>query len=320
MNAACRFQAVWCVVWLFSAMLVFGCFGCSSSPPEQSLPGVDEAFERTSQAARRAYDNGKLRQALDLYNQALERAYVLDDLNAIVDSQYNLAVCLTGLHSYEPALERVKQAKAELARANQGTPADILLLEAIIIYRMGQLDDAWQLTEEILLDSSRLSLAIQSKTHFLRGLIASARKEITQLRIEIAALGKPSTAGLQADREELTGRLAAAEGNWDEAIAAFDSTAEFRREDFDYSEMASALAMAARVCEQAGRLSDASKRYLRAGRSASLQGQNRDAMKWLDLAEKLAGQAGDEITASEARSYRKSIQEPQPGVTIEGQH
>jgi tetratricopeptide (TPR) repeat protein len=300
-------------------MSVVAFVGCSSAPPEQGRPGIDETFERTNRAARRAYDNGKLQQALDLYNQALERAYVLDDLNAIVDSQYNLAVCLTGLHSYEPAIERVKQAKAELARADQGTPADILLLEAIILHRMGRPDEAWRISDEILLDSSRLSEAIQSKTHFLRGLIASTRQDTAQLRIEIAALGEPSLAGLRADRAELIGRLAAAQGSWEEAVASFDSAAELRREDFDYNEMAKALAMAARACEQAGRLSDASKRYLRAGRSASLQGQNRDALKWLGLAEKLAGEAGDELTASQARSYRKSIQEVQPAFEIEGQ-
>lgn len=320
MNEGCRFRNICCLTWLFLTLLIVAFGGCSSAPPEQDRSGIDEAFERTSQAARRAYDNGKLQQALGLYNQALDRAYILDDLNAIVDSQYNLAVCLIGLHSYEPALERVNQAKAEFARANQGIPADFLLLEAIVLYRIDQADDAWQLTEKILLDSSRLSLAIQSKTHFLRGLIAYKRDDITQLRIEIAALGKPSVTGLRADREELIGRLAALEGKWDEAIGAFDSTAELRREDSDYGEMANALAMAARSCEQAGRLSEASKRYLRAGRSVSQQGRNPDALKWLDLAEKLAVSAGDELTAKQARSYRKLIQEPQPGAAVDGQH
>jgi tetratricopeptide (TPR) repeat protein len=257
-----------------------------------------------------AFDNGKLQQAVGLYHQALDRAYVLDDLNAIVDSHYNLAVCLTGLNSYVEALERVNQSKAELASTNQRIPADILLLEATIGYRMGKPDDAWQLTDTILLDPSRLSEAVQSKTHFLRGLIAGEWGDINQLRNEIASLGEPSTVGLRADREELIGRLAMAQSNWNEAIEAFDRTAEFRRENFNYSEMVNALAMAARACEQAGKLSEASKRYLRAGRSAARQGENRDALNWLSRAEKLAGEAGDETTAKQARSYRKWLEEP----------
>ena len=310
MNDRRRFHAVCCLTCLFCAIFLVGGVGCSSSPTEQSRSGVDEEFERTNRAARMAFDNGRLQQAVGLYNQALERAYVLDDLNAIVDAQYNLAVCLTGLNSYVEALERVNQSKAELARTNQSIPADILLLEATIGYRMGKLEDAWQLTDKILLDPSRLSEAVQSKTHFLRGLIAGEWDDINQLRQEITSLGEPSTVGLRADREELVGRLAMAESNWNEAIEAFDRTAELRRDDFDYSEMANALALAAWVCEQAGKLSEASKRYLRAGRSAARQGENRDALNWLNRAEKLAGEAGDEPTAKQARSYRKWLEAP----------
>ena len=310
MNEPCRFHAAGILSCLFTVIIIVGAVGCSSAPTEQNLPGVDEEFERTTRAARLAFDNGKLRQALGLYNQALERAYVLDDLNAIVDSQYNLAVCLTGLRSYGPALERVNQSKAELARTNQSIPTDILLLESTILHRMGKLDDAWQLTDMILLDTNRLTEAILSKTHFLRGLIASEWDDINQLRKEIASMGKPSTAGLRADREELVGRLAMAESNWSEAIEAFDRTAEFRRDDFDYSEMVNALALAAWACEQAGKLSEASKRYLRAGRSAAQQGENRDALNWLNRAEKIAGKAGDEFTARQARSYRRWLEEP----------
>ena len=310
MNDRRRFHAEYCLAGLFCLMLVFGGVGCSSSPTEQIRSEVDDAFERTNRAARLAYDNGQLQQAVGLYKQALDRAYVLDDSNAIVDSQYNLAVCLTGMKSYVEALERVNQSKAELARTNQSIPADILLLEATIGYRMGKLEDAWQLTDKILLDPSGLSEVIQSKTHFLRGLIVSEWDDTNQLRHEIASLGEPSTAGLRADREELVGRLALAESAWNEAVEAFDRTAEFRRDDFDYSEMVNALALAAWACEQAGQLSEASKRYLRAGRSAARQGENRDALNWLTRAEKLAGEAGDEPTAKQARSYRKWLEAP----------
>ena len=240
----------------------------------------------------------------------LWRAYVLDDVNAIVDSQYNLAVCLVRLDDYNQALEQINQSRAELTRTGRSIPADILLLEATIVYRMGKLDDAWQLTDTLLLTPGPLTEAVRSKTHFLRGLIAGEWDDINQLRQEIQSLGTPSTAGLQADRQELVGRLAMAESNWKAAINAFDSTAEFRRDDFDYSEMVNALALAAWACERAGKLSEASKRYLRAGRSAARQGGSREALNWLNRAERLAGEAGDELTAKQARSYRKWIEAP----------
>ncbi len=310
MTAGQRLHNLHCLAYLCVVILLISGVGCSSSPTEQSRSEVDEEFERMNRGARTAFDHGRFRQAADLYNQALERAYVLDDVNAIVDSQYNLAFCLVRLHDYAQALEQVNQSRAELTRAGRSIPADILLLEATIVYRMGKLDDAWQLTDIILLDPGRLSEAIQSKTHFLRGLIAGEWDDINQLRQEIVSLGTPSTVGLRADREELVGRLAMAQSNWNEAIEAFDKTAEYRRDDFDYSEMVNALALAAWACEQAGKLSEASKRYLRAGRSAAQQGESREALNWLNRAEKLAGEAGDEPSAKEARSYRKWIEVP----------
>ena len=310
MNEGQRLHGICCLACMCVVIILIGGVGCSSSPTEQSRAEVDEEFERMNRVARTAFDHGRFRQAADLYNQALERAYVLDDVNAIVDSQYNLAVCLVRLHDYDQALEQVSQSRAELTRAGRSIPVDILLLEATVVYHMGKLDDAWQLTDTIILDPSRLSDAIQSKTHFLRGLIAAEWDDINQLRQEIVSLGTPSAMGLRADREELVGRLAMAQSNWNEAIEAFDKTAEFRRDDFDYSEMVNALALAAWACEQAGKLSDASKRYLRAGRSAARQGESREALNWLSRAEKLAGEAGDEPSAKEARSYRKWLEAP----------
>jgi tetratricopeptide (TPR) repeat protein len=310
MNEGQRPHGIRCLACLCIVVLLVGVVGCSSSPTEQRRAEADEEFERMNRAARTAFDHGRFRQAADLYHQALARAYVLDDVTAILDSQYNLAVCLVRLHDYDQALEQVNQSRAELTRAGRDIPADILLLEATTVYRMGKLDDAWQLTDTILLDPDRLTEAIQSKTHFLRGLIAGEWDDINQLRQEILSLGTPSTAGLQADREELVGRLALSQNNWNGAIEAFDKTAEYRRDDLDYGEMVNALALAAWACEQAGKLSEASKRYLRAGRSAARQGESREALNWLSRAEKLAGEAGDDVTAKEARSYRKWIDKP----------
>jgi tetratricopeptide (TPR) repeat protein len=310
MNERRRFLTVNCLAGLLLTLTLFGGLGCSSSPTVQDRSDIDEEFERTSRAARMAFDTGKLQQAVGLYQQALERAYILDNSQAIVNTQYNLAVCLAGLQSYDKALEKVRQAESELADVDQSIPADILLLEATLLYHLDRQEEARRLTDQVLTESNPISAAVQSKAHFLRGLMAARRGDTQQLRQEIVALGKPATAGLRADREELVGRLSMAEGNWNEALEAFDRTAELRRDDFDYSEMVNALALAAWVCEQAGKLSEASKRYLRAGRSAARQERNRDALNWLNRAEKLAGEAGDEPTARQARSYRLWLESP----------
>lgn len=284
--------------------------GCGSARVVPKSAGVDENLVRLNRSARIAYDNGQLEQAANLYRQALDRAYLRDDRQAVVDAQYNLAVCMLGLRSYDKALERVHQAQNELVRGEQSITADILLLEAAILFRTGKPDKAWQITDQILSASKRPPGAVESKTHFLRGLMADQRGDTGQLSREIEALAKSDNPGRQAEREELTGRLARAEGNWEAAIKAFDLTVRLRRENLNYGEMAQALALAADACQRAGKPSEAAKRYFWAGRSAVQQGNNQDAIKWLNSAVQLAGQAGDETLKQEVRPYLKSIPTP----------
>lgn len=284
--------------------------GCGSARVGAKSAGVDENLVRLNRSARIAYDNGQLEQAANLYRQALDRAYLRDDRQAVVDAQYNLAVCMLGLRSYDKALERVHQAQNELVRGEQSITADILLLEAAILFRTGKPDKAWQITDQILSASKRPPGAVESKTHFLRGLMADQRGDTGQLSREIDALAKSDNPGRQAEREELTGRLARAEGNWEAAIKAFDLTVRLRRENLNYAEMAQALALAADACQRAGKPSEAAKRYFWAGRSAVQQGNNQDAIKWLNSAVQLAGQAGDETLKQEVRPYLKSIPTP----------
>lgn len=284
--------------------------GCGSARVGAKSAGVDENLVRLNRSARIAYDNGQLEQAANLYRQALDRAYLRDDRQAVVDAQYNLAVCMLGLRSYDKALERVHQAQNELVRGEQSITADILLLEAAILFRTGKPDKAWQITDQILSASKRPPGAVESKTHFLRGLMADQRGDTGQLSREIDALAKSDNPGRQAEREELTGRLARAEGNWEAAIKAFDLTVRLRRENLNYGEMSQALALAADACQRAGKPSEAAKRYFWAGRSAVQQGNNQDAIKWLNSAVQLAGQAGDETLKQEVRPYLKSIPTP----------
>ena len=301
-----KFRVVVSVLVLF--WLTAG--GCGSARVVPESTRVDENLLQLNRSARIAYDNGQHEQAANLYRRALDRAYLRDDRQAVVDAQYNLAVCLLGMRSYDKALERVHQAQNELGRGDQSVSADILLLEAAILFRNGKPDRAWQITDQILSLSEKPSGAVESKTHFLRGLIADQRGDTGQLGREIDALAESDKPGRRADRKELIGRLAMAEGNWEAAIEAFDLTVKLRRENLDYGKMAQSLALAADACQQAGQPLAAAKRYFGAGRSAVQQGNHQDAKKWLDRAVALAGQAGDESLKKEAGVYLKSIQTP----------
>jgi tetratricopeptide (TPR) repeat protein len=105
---------------LAAAILVWS--GCGSSPRVQEKPAGDESLERLNQAARQAFDRGRFQQAASIYRQALERALVRDDANAVVDAQYNLAVCLMKLDNHAEALQLISQAEAELTSSARRKP------------------------------------------------------------------------------------------------------------------------------------------------------------------------------------------------------
>lgn len=280
---------------------LFAVYGCGAQHTVRQEQPVDRDLERINRAARTAFENGQIQQAADLYRQALERAYLRDDLGAAVDARFNLAVCLTLLQSDQEAFKLAVQTREEISRAGQPVPNDILLLEATIFYRLSKLENAWQVTAEILKSPAGLSAPVKSKVHFLRGLIAGDRFDLAQLKLEIDALGQPNSPPLQADQQELVGILSMAEGNPDAAIPAFDAAAAIRRQTLDYRGMARALGKAGEACQRAGRSQPAARRFLRAGQSAARQGDSLQAMEWLNRAAELAEQGGDGELAAQAR-------------------
>ena len=295
-------------IGLLMTIAVLTISGCGSSAQRQEGPPADADLARFNGAARQAFDAGLLRQAEKFYRMALDQAYLRDDTGAILDARYNLAVCLMNLQSYEEALAVVQYGYAEMRLAGRGRSVDYLLLEATILHRRGVLDDARQITDQILSASIPESAVIHRQTHFLRGLIAAEQDDLDGLRAAIIALGQPEELQLRADRQELLGRLAMAEQNWDAAGSAFDSAADLRREALDYREMVRALAWGGKANEKAEHHREAGIRYLRAGRSAFLQNQFDDARKWLNQAAQLAETAGDDQIIQEALSYLQEIE------------
>ncbi|MGW8187315.1 MAG: tetratricopeptide repeat protein [Desulfobacterales bacterium] len=268
------------------------------------MPGSDREFDRNSRMARMAFESGQFSQAIEGYKRALARAYITDDLNAIVDTRYNLAVCHLRQGNYPDALENVEKAQQELLSAGRPVSADLLLVQAVAFYHDGTPGRAWQISEEILSVKPAPSSETISRTHFLRGRIAADRGESEKLRLEITALGEPSVSGLQADRFELIGRLAMLDERWNDAVTALDQAASMRAENRNFRSMATVLATAAQACERAQRLEDASYRYLRAARSAALSGETERATVWLQESVRLADLTGAESLLQEARRFQ----------------
>ncbi len=299
---------VWPIGLLLAiAVLVFG--GCGSSAPVQKGPAIDEDLERFNRAAQQAFGNGRLQQAASFYRKALDRAYIRDDFRAVLDAQYNMAVCLINLQSYADAFAVIQQAKTEIAMSGHSRAVDFLLLEATVLHFREDSDAAWRITDQILAATPRASSIVQSKTYFLRGVIASKQGDTDRLREAIVSIGQPNLPQLRADRHELLGHLAMAEQHWEEAINAFEAATELRRETLDYRGMVKSLALAGKASEKAGHADEAAVCYLRAGRSAALQGQFDDALNWLNQAEQIANKAGEAQIVQEARIYLRELHE-----------
>jgi len=300
------------VLWRITLLLVIAILflgGCGSSAQVQTSPAIDEDLERFNRAAQQAFENGRLPQAVSFYRKALARAYIRDDSGAVLDAQYNMTICLINLQSYAEAFEVIQQAKAEKAMAGESLAADFLLLEATVFHLREDSDAAWKITDQILAATPQASSIVKSETYFLRGLIASKQGNTGELREAVVAMGQPDLPQLSADRHELLGHLAMAEQHWDEAINAFEAATELRREIGDYRGMVKSLALAGKASEKAGHADEASVRYLRAGRSAALQGQLDNALNWLSQAERIAESAGQEQIVQKARIYIRELQE-----------
>jgi tetratricopeptide (TPR) repeat protein len=286
---------------------------CGSRQAPQAPAAVDEEFVLTSRAAGTAFGKGAFAQAADLYRRALERAYARDDRGAIVDTQCNLAMVLLRLGALEEARAVVDDAKAELSRAEQVVPAHLLLLEATVLYRTGQMAAAWDISEKLLAGAAEAEAGVMAKAQFLRGLLAAERGDEERLRASIAALAQANDPALRADHAELRGHLAMAERHWEAAVQAFDATAELRRESLDYVSMIRALARAGDASERRGRQRAAAVYYLRAGRSAAQLGRQREAVDWLMRAQLLARQAGDARTLQTILAHLARLQGREPG-------
>lgn len=292
--------------WILAALVVFlSCAGPTPKSPVESEP--DPEFLRTNRAARVAFKNGQIPQAIALYDTALQRAYINDDTDAIVDTLYNLAVCHLQQGTYDVALENLYRADAELRAAGRRSPQELKLVEAMIRYRNDESDTAWTITDRLLAETPPIAADTMAGARYVRGRIAADRGDVGQLREEIGSLGESMIPRLQADRMELAGRLALLEGLWTEAVNVLDQAARKRSETRDYRSMASILAVSAGACEQQGRLEPAAYRYLRAARSAFLNGDIERAEAWIQEALRLADRAGASDIGARAREYQKQL-------------
>lgn len=278
--------------WWALLVLLSACSG-GKEPPK---PPEDQTLVRHEQAGKIAYDLDRPDEAVGQFQAALTQAQARDDLQAIADLSFNLAVAQLRANRPQDALTTTQQARAELVRRGSQPFPTLLLAEATALYRLGQRDRADGVAAEVEGMGDPDAAAGAS---FLRGLIAAEADDEAGLQTAVNKLSGASAPLRVADRLELAARLQLRQEAFAQANAAAMQAASIRQEGLDYRGMARALSVAALAAERAEDRELAADLYLRAGRSAAAQADAGTARPWLERALKLTG---DEATRQAAES------------------
>lgn len=258
--------------------------GCSGSPQKTATP-EDETLKRDTNAGDLAYSLERPDEAITQYQAALTRAQARDDVAAIGDLGYDLAVTELRADAPDRALAFARETRAELDRRKVAPFPALLLAEATALFRLNQLEQADAMAERA---QSGADPQTTARAIFLRGLIADQNGDEPGLAAAAAALQPGNAVPLQADANELAARLALRRSAPTDAVAAAERAASLRQEAIDYRGLARALALAGQGAKQKGDSAAAAVFYFRAGRSAAAQHDAASARLWLGEAVALA--------------------------------
>jgi tetratricopeptide (TPR) repeat protein len=221
---------------------------------------------------------------------------------------YNLALAQMKSGDSKAALATLRDARAGLDRRHVPIPAELFLVEAAASYRIGDYVGASADAQQAL-DRQAKDPDTVPRAWFIRGLVAAERSDGATLGQAIAALPPTKQADLEADRQELQGRAALLDNRPADALALFEQAAANRQQALDYRGMARALSFAGDSALRSNRAADAADLFLRAGRSALLQGDTATALPLLKQAEDLARQTAQASIVEEVARLRKAAAE-----------
>ena len=288
-----------------SLLSVLALAACGGGGPVDTGPPPDVKLDQANTAGTQALSMDLPSLAVRQYKVALSRAYERDDAGAIGDVAYNLALAQMKAGDPKGAVATAREARAELDRRRAAVPPELILVQAAASYRSGDLGAAASAAQDVL-DRGAKDPDVVRRAWFIRGLVAADRSDAAGLAQAIAALAAPTKqADLEADRQELQGRAALLANDSAGALTLFEQSATNRQQALDYRGMARALSLAGDAALRSGRAADAADLFLRAGRSALLQGDTATATPLLKRAEDLGKQTGQTGIVEEVTRLRK---------------
>src|SRR5262245_60252627 len=215
--------------------------GCGGGTRETSpATPIDQTLQRESRAGRLAYDLEHPEEAVTKYEAALTRAQARDDLEAIGNLGYDLAIAQLNVNAPDRALSVARTTRTELERRGAEPFPGLLLVEATALYRTGDLAEADAMAARAAAGNDAEAAA---RAVFLRGLIADDRDDEAGLAAAASKLSTATVPALQADAAELAARLALRRDDLAGARQQAARAEALRRDTLDYRGLARALAL-----------------------------------------------------------------------------
>jgi tetratricopeptide (TPR) repeat protein len=265
-------------------------------------------------AGRTAFERGDLDLAARFYGAALSRGRIRDNASAIADAAYNLAACRVAQGEHESARALLKEAKAEMSQSN-GEPGDVLLVEAQVVWLLGEPEEALSLTEKLLgYPQTQATEGLHTQARLLRGKIACARRDAERANAELQSAEKigeeDSNPAVNAGRSELAGCISLLQRNTAQAAQQFDREANSLREAGQYRKMADALKRAADAYKRSSLPGKAADRWFRAARTIFTLGDSPQARDLATKAHGAAVEAKNQYLQERTRSLLEEIGAP----------
>lgn len=247
---------------LYVAMI--GLAGCGGGALKEAVQ-TDQDYVSAMDVGRDSFDLTHADQAREQFETAYGRALLRDDLTAIRDAGYNLAVADLAMGKAQNALETVRRVHHDMALRGDTTSPALDLVAMAAYCRLGRFAEASELGKHIFTDDP----ALIERRAFFSGLAADGLGDMDGLGAALNAM--PSSLHPprleRADRAELSSLLDFRQGHFEEAEAQALTAIALRRDMLDYRGLARALDCAAGAAQGAGQISRARAYRARAAQS-----------------------------------------------------
>lgn len=251
---------------VLSASLLAGCSGGKDA-------WEDARYATTMQAADSVFGLGYVKQARQQYATALDRAFLINDPQAIHDAGFNLATSELKLKEYDQCLATLKRVSSALTVRGwtDAQQADLHLVRSSALYERGQ----WQASEsEARIAQTSPEGAVSLEAYGLIGLDAAELSDRALLDDAISRLSKSRAADDQANLQELLVHRLMMDQKWQQAADGARSLAQAREEESNYGAMRRALVLEARALREAGQIQAANNALRQADDSLKMQMKN----------------------------------------------